>query len=133
MERLKSEALQPVFERLRSILKKNAAHLTISEDSEKHYSLDGTPGPATLAAWGGKLKRETIPVAWVDIGKTYVSYHLMACSSPAFRETLSARLEAHMQGKTCFNFRKNDEELFTELEEVTARGVNQFRALGFIV
>lgn len=133
MERLKSEGLQPIFERLRSILKKNATDLMISEDSEKHYSLDGTPGPATLAAWGGKLRRETIPVAWVDIGKNYVSYHLMACANPAFRETLSAELEAHMQGKTCFNFRKNDEELFTELEEVTARGLDKFRALGFIV
>ena len=127
------EGLQPVFERLRSILEKNASRLTISEDSEKHYILDGIPGPATLAAWGGKLKRETIPVAWVDIGKTYVSYHLMACASPRFRETLSERLEAHMQGKTCFNFRKSDEELFTELEEVTARAVDQFRSLGYIL
>jgi hypothetical protein len=37
-----------------------------------------------------------------------------------------------MQGKTCFNFKKNHDVLFRELEQLTARSIEDFRKAGFI-
>jgi hypothetical protein len=52
------------------------------------------------------MKRPIIPVAWVQIGKAYVSYHLMGVSGNAkLCDTLSAKLKARMEGQTCFNFK----------------------------
>jgi len=38
-----------------------------------------------------------------------------------------------MQGKTCSNFKSNDEALFKELEKLTAQGIAGFRKAGFIL
>ena len=122
-----------VFLRLRSILERHSESLSVSEDSPTRYCLEGEPGAATLRAWGGKLRRPTLPVAWVQIGRPYVSYHLMALDGDAVgREGLSPGLRARMQGKTCFNFKAVDEELFRELEALTARECHVFRKAGFI-
>jgi len=37
-----------------------------------------------------------------------------------------------MQGKTCFNFKNDDEALFKELEQLTVQGIAGFRMAGFI-
>lgn len=89
-------------------------------------------GPATLRAWGGKVKRPRMPVAWVTTGKAYVSYHLMGLASPTVRSVLSKPLAGRMQGKTCFNFKTLDEPLFGEPEEVTVWALAEFRNSGFV-
>jgi hypothetical protein len=127
-----SSELQPIFKELRAILIKQAPGFRVSEDSAHHYALEATPGPATLRAWGGQVRRARIPVAWVEIRKTYVSYHLMGVGHPKVRRAMSTRLEARMQGKTCFNFKTNDETIFRELERLTVRGLAAFREAGFI-
>jgi hypothetical protein len=38
-----------------------------------------------------------------------------------------------MQGKTCFNFKKIDEILFKELEQLTVKAVDDFKKLGYVV
>jgi hypothetical protein len=127
-----SLALQRVFEKLRAILLGNAPGFIVSKDASGHYGLEATPGPATLRAWGGQVRRARIPIAWVEIKKTYVSYHLMGAGSPQVRRDMSKQLAARMQGKTCFNFRAGDEDLFGELDAVTARSLAAFRRAGFI-
>ena len=122
-----------IFAKLRAILRKHAGTLRVKEDTAGCYCLEGPAGPATLRAWGGKMKRPTIPVAWVQIGKAYVSYHLMALyGSAPLSEGLSAELKARRQGKTCFNFKKEDETLFNELDQLTGKGIAGFRKAGFI-
>jgi hypothetical protein len=112
-------ALEPVFDVLRAILAKHAGAFTVSLDTPGRYCLEGVPGPATLRAWRGKLRRATIPVAWVTVGKRYVSYHQMGVDPGALSEKLALR----MQGKTCFNFRDDAEPaLFAELAQVTSDG-----------
>ena len=124
---------ESIFTRLRSLLQKHSATLSISEDTSTSYSLAGRPGPATLKAWGGKMKRPVIPVAWVQIGKAYVSYHLMGVAGNAkLCDAMSAELKARMQGKTCFNFKKTDEKVFLELDSPTGRSIDAFRRFGFI-
>jgi hypothetical protein len=45
---------------------------------------------------------------------------------------LSPALRARMQGKTCFNFRRPDESLLTELGGVTNASLAALRRAGFI-
>lgn len=122
-----------VFARLRDILKTHAAGCTIGRDTDDHYSLEATAGPATLLAWGGKVKSPTIPVAWVQVGKTYVSYHLMGVyGNPKLLDRYSKELRARMQGKACFNFKTVDEPLFKELERLTIESLTGMRKAGYI-
>ena len=128
-----STEFQSIFEKLRAILRRHAGTLRVKEDTHAGYCLEGNAGPAALRAWGGKVKRSTIPVAWVQIGKAYVSYHLMPVYGNAtLREGMSKELKARMQGKTCFNFKSDDEALFGELEQLTVQGIAGFRKAGFI-
>ena len=124
---------ETVFAALRKILQREANLFSVTEDTPKRYCLAGPVGPATLQAWRGKMKSPTIPVAWVQIGKSYVSFHHMALYvNEELRGTLSTRLRAHMQGKSCFNFKTVDEPLFEELETVTAKGCRGMKRAGFI-
>ena len=66
-----------VFDRLKNILKKCAGDFTVRPDTNNSYGLQGKPGAAVLKAWGGKLKKPVMPVAWIETGKAYVSYHVM--------------------------------------------------------
>jgi hypothetical protein len=124
---------ETVFERLRGILRKHAKELTVSEDSATRYCLEGQVGPATLRAWGGKVKVPMIPVAWVQIGKAYVSFHLMGVyGNPGLQKSMSLKLRKRMQGKTCFNFSVYEDQVFEELEEVTLRACDGLKLAGFI-
>jgi hypothetical protein len=74
-----------------------------------------------------------MPIAWVQIGKGYVSYHLMpVCGCPKLLGNVSAKLKARMQGKSCFNFKASDEELFAELERLTVAGFAAFKQAGYL-
>jgi hypothetical protein len=118
-----------VFAELRRILKRQGGTLSVSDDAPTRYCLEAPVGPATLKAWGGKARRPTIPVAWTEIGNAYVSFHLMGLG--ATPDTMSTALKSRLQGKTCFNFVKQDKVLFSELEELTARSIASFRKAGF--
>ena len=91
---------------LRAILTRNADGLTVTDDVPDRYCLEGQVGPATFRAWRGKIKRPLIPVAWVEVGKSAVSYHLMGIygNSKAL-DGMSKQLRARMKGKSCFNFK----------------------------
>jgi hypothetical protein len=120
---------ESIFIRLRAILRNHAGSLAVKTDSPDCYCLEAPVGPATIEAWGGKLNKPSIPVAWVQIGKNYVSFHLMAAYGC---KSIPKSLATRMQGKTCFNFKTVDEPLFLELEQFTARGIAGFRQAGFI-
>jgi hypothetical protein len=128
-----STEFQSTFAKLRAILQKHGGTLRVKEDTPACYCLEGDTGPATLRAWGGKMKKRRIAVAWVQIGKAYVSYHLMGVyGNAALRDEMSKELKARMQGQTCFNFMSDDEALFNELEQLTVQGIAGFRKAGFI-
>ena len=123
-----------VFARLKEILQKHSGSFTIKPDLSNKYGLYAKVGPATLKAWGGKMKKPIMPVAWVEIGKAYVSYHLMGMyGNKKLHESMSKELMARMQGKTCYNFKKIDEKIFQELDLLTAKSIEAFRKMGFIL
>jgi hypothetical protein len=122
-----------VFARLKEILKKYASAFTVKPDTDSKYGLYAQIGPATLKMWDGKMKKPAMPVAWVEIGKAYVSYHLMGVyGNTPLLKSMSKELKARMQGKTCFNFKKADENVFQELDSLTAQSIDTFRKAGFI-
>lgn len=51
---------------------------------------------------------------------------------PGLKDGMSDKLTARMQGKSCFNFKAVDEELFSELEKLTAKSFAACRKAGFV-
>ncbi|MFI5133800.1 MAG: hypothetical protein ACHQEB_05660 [Chitinophagales bacterium] len=129
-----STEFKTIFIRLKEIIQKYSGGFSVKPDTADHYGLQARIGPATLKIWGGKMKKPVMPIAWVQIGKAYVSYHLMGIyMNAALQKTISKELKSRMQGKTCFNFKKIDEALFKELDQLTAESISSFRKAGFIV
>jgi hypothetical protein len=131
MRKSESGSFDEVFQSLRSVLQKHAATLVVSEDTSTQYCLEAPIGPATLQAWGGKVRRPRIPVAWVEVTKSYVSYHLLGIAVPSVQAGMTKALKARMQGKACFNFIVADPTLLTELDSLTAASITAFKKAGF--
>ena len=127
-----SPQFETVFRRLRGILASQASSLDVTDDSSTRYCLEAPIGPATLQASGGKSRRPRIPVAWIEVGQAYVSYHLMGVTVPSVQAGMSAALKARMQGKTCFNFTSLDETAIAELDRVPSASIAAFKKAGFI-
>jgi hypothetical protein len=126
-------SLEPTFKRLRKILQEQRADFSVNRDTATHFGLEAPVGPATIKAWGGKAKAPSMPVAWVEVKKNYVSYHLMGIYMNSKLEAmLSEPLRSHMQGKSCFNFKQMDEALFQELGKLTAESLAALRKGGFV-
>ena len=103
-----------VFEQLKSILKPYAKKLTVKKDTAAVFYLD--------AAYSEKWKRELF-FASVQVKKSYVSFYLMPIYiHPDLTKGISADLKKHMQGKSCFNFKKVEKSLFDELSQLTKHG-----------
>lgn len=108
-----------VFEQLRNILRPYQARLTLTADSPEGYSLDGP--------YSEKWKKN-IFFGSAQIKKNYVSFYLMPVYMyPELLNDISPELKKRMQGKSCFNFKKVEPELFEELAKLTNKGAEKFR------
>jgi hypothetical protein len=124
--------LDTVFARLKAILLKHTGSFTVKEEG-KSISLCGKVGPATLKVWNGEMRKPILPVVWLVIKKNYVSYHLMPVyMNPKLQASISPDLKKRMQGKSCFNFKTVDEKLIRELDQLTAKGIEDFKKMGFV-
>ena len=108
-----------VFEQLRSILKPFESGLTVTADTSNAYSLDGP--------YSEKWKKQLF-FGSAQMKKNYVSFYLMPVYMfPELLEDVSPGLKKHMQGKSCFNFKKVEPDLFKELDELTHQSIERFR------
>jgi hypothetical protein len=113
-----------VYGRLNNLLKNYEPELQLKLDTEARYSLD--------AGYSERYKRDMF-FGSVTIGKRYVSYHLMPIYVfPELLDTISPQLKKRMQGKSCFNFSKLDEELFQELAQLTQAGFERYKQEGLV-
>ncbi len=113
-----------VFAELRAILTRQAGTLSVAEDSSSRYCLNCGSHPK---------HRTAMPIAWVQIGKAYVSFHHMGVyARPELLKGVSQELRARMQGKSCFNFTSVDKALFAELEDLAARGFSALKNAPFM-
>ena len=109
-----------IFETLKRILQEYEGRVVITADTPENYSLN--------TQFSKKFNKELFFAA-VSIKKNYVSYHLMPVYMyPDLLAGLSAGLRKRMQGKSCFNFKSIDGELFTELARLTRQSAERARA-----
>ena len=114
-----TEDFQNVFTKLHEILHTYESDLTIKNDTNEHYSLDGH--------YSQKFKRHLF-FGSVQIKKNYVSFYLMPVYMyPELLDTTSTKLKNRMQGKSCFNFKKVDKALFDELSILAERSFERFQ------
>ena len=110
---------QLVFERLKEILKPHADDLTVKADTADTYSIDGP--------YSEKWKKELF-FGSAQIKKNYVSFYLMPVYMyPELLQDVSPELKKRMQGKSCFNFKKVEPELFAELTALTHKGAEKVK------
>jgi len=112
------------FLKLKAIFKPYAKKLVVVHDTDTNYYLD--------TKYVMKNKHRLFFGA-VRMGKAYVSFHLMPAY--AFRdlpESMSPELKKHMQGKSCFNFKRVDPKLFKELAGITRIGFEKFHDARFL-
>ena len=108
-----------IFQHLRAILKPYAKSLTVTVDTDEGYSLDGP--------YSEKWKK-TLFFGSTVIKKNYVSFYLMPVYMyPELLKDISPELKKHMQGKSCFNFKKVEPELFKELAALAKAGAENFK------
>ena len=113
----------PVFEELRRILQPYAKKLTVKINTAEGFSLDGP--------YNEKWKKELFFGA-VQIKKNYVSFYLMPLYMyPDLLGNISPELKKHMQGKSCFNFKKVEKSLLDELSKLTKQGFERFMKDGY--
>jgi hypothetical protein len=108
-----------VFEHLKNILKPFEPKLTVTADTTNVYSLDGP--------YSEKWQKQLF-FGSAQIKKNYVSFYLMPVYMfPDLLKGISPELKKHIQGKSCFNFKKVEPGLFEELAELTSKGAERFR------
>ena len=121
---MKTAKHSEVFSALRAILEAQAGKLTVKADTTTSYCLEGGRHPT---------HKKPFPIAWVTLGKTYVSFHHMGVyARPDLLAGVSTELKARMQGKSCFNFTSINLVLFAELAELSARAFAAFRNAPFM-
>jgi len=102
------------FATLREMMLAAGKGMVVSRDNPGYLELR-TPGidPATgKPGWFGTVTTK----------KSYVAYHLMPLyADPSLADGISPELARRRQGKTCFNFKKPDLELFAELKRLSER------------
>jgi hypothetical protein len=111
---------QEIFNQLQPYLKKYEQELVVTTDQNQLYYLDSNK----------IFPRNNKPYFFgsVSVKKNYVSYYLMPVYMfPDLLESISPSLKARMQGKSCFNFKKVNPELFRELEQLTDASFNRFQ------
>jgi hypothetical protein len=108
-----------VFEQLKNILKPYAKDLSVKADTADTYSLDGP--------YSEKWQKELF-FGSAQVKKNYVSFYLMPVYMyPELLNKISPELKKRMQGKSCFNFKKVEPELFRQLEDLTRNGAEKFK------
>src|SRR5512138_1851843 len=102
-----------VFERLKQILTQ-VPGMRVTADDDRQYSLN-TP----VSSKTGK----EIFFGSAVIQKNYVSFYLMPVYMfPDLLRDSSPELKKRMQGKSCFNFKRVEPDLFKELAGLTKKG-----------
>jgi hypothetical protein len=111
--------LPNVFEQLKNILKPYAENLTLKTDTPDTYYIDGP--------YSEKWKKQLF-FGSAQVKKNYVSFYLMPVYIyPDLLQDISPELKKRMQGKSCFNFKKVEPNLFEELAVLTRKSVEKFQ------
>lgn len=129
--------LQPVYDELRRRLSVHEDDFEVTDNLTDANVAGGrkvearSPGTYLLLGAPSDAYPDGVMFASVNLGKRYVSYHLMSIYADP-DTTISPELDKRRQGKTCFNFTRIDEGLFDELADLTANGRDSYAAQGLL-
>ena len=115
---------ESAFQSLKAIYRPYADRLHVKADTPTNYALySRVPSPFP------QHKGHGMYFGSVEIGKAYVSFHLMPLyMNDKLTATISPALEKRMQGKTCFNFKAVPEAgILAELDRLTTSGFRCFQ------
>jgi hypothetical protein len=112
--------LNETYSALRLLMLENASPMEMFKDVSGDIQFN--------APWNNPRKpKERMWFGGVALKKAFVSYHLMPIyNEPELSMTISDDLRKRMQGKSCFNFKHIDIDLFAELAELTQRSAKAF-------
>ena len=113
-----------IFEKLKTVMSSLDEGLEVKKNAPDYYYLNTNK----------KIKNKEMFFGAVQIRKSYVAYHLFPVyTNPELLDEMSDSLKKRMQGKSCFNFRKEiaDEHL-NEIKELTNKGYQKFVEIGYI-
>jgi len=103
----------PVFSALRDLMLRHADGLVVARDA---------PGDLVIRTPDLDARGQPGWFGTVTVKKSYVAFHLMPLyTDPSLADALSPDLTRRRQGKTCFNFKKLEPDLFDQLSALTAR------------
>ena len=119
-----SDIFNQIYSQLCPLLRKHSTKLVLISDDDNtlyynthHVMKNGKP----------------LYFGSVQIKKNYVSFHLMPVYVfPELLDNISPALRKRMQGKSCFNFSKSDEQLFSELDTLTSSGLTAYENANYI-
>lgn len=110
-----------ILSRLKSILSPFIADLNLVKDSDSAMYLETPSKPGSKGEF----------FASAEIKKNYVSFHLMPIYCfPDIAQAFSRELSRRRQGKSCFNFKKIEPQLFDELSKHIKTGIERYRLEG---
>jgi hypothetical protein len=112
------------FEKLRKVLSSLDKGLEIKKDEPDYYYLNTNT----------QVKNKDMFFGAVQIRKSYVAYHLYPVyTNPELLDGISDSLKKRMQGKSCFNFKKEiTEEQLNGINELTQASYKKFIENGYI-
>ena len=112
------------FEKLKNVLSSLSEGLEVKKDQPDYYYLNTNK----------RVKAKEMFFGAVQIRKSYVAYHLYPVyTNPELLDDLSDNLKKRMQGKSCFNFKKEiTEEQLTGILELTKKCYETYIQNGYI-
>lgn len=116
--------MDELFEELKTILSQYSSQLTVVHDEPGYYYLETNKKDE---------KGKPYFFGMVKVGAKKVSFHLMPIyCDPSLVEEISSDLKNRMQGKSCFNFTKQQSELAKELTSLTEKCIESYKTDGKI-
>jgi len=117
----KKQEFELAFQGLRKILKPYDRNLRVIKD-----------GPGGYMSESKSIRYQGKPLKFAAIAsKSYVAFHLFPVYMfPDLLKGISPELKKRMQGKTCWNFKKVEEPLFTELGGLVDASFRRFAEFG---
>ena len=114
--------MDELFDDLKTIMAKHEAKLEIVTDKPGNYYLNSKKPNA---------KGKPVFFGMVKTSKKKVAFHLMPIyDEPSLLADISPELKKKMQGKSCFNFTKQEPELLKELEALTQASFESYVSKG---
>ena len=117
-----------IFKEIKELLKEYEGRLEVRSDTNEVYHLYGTKEVQV-----GKKLHEGMYFASVMIKKGFVGFYFFPIyTHPAEFENLDEPLMNCMKGKSCFNIKKNDTDIYKGIKKALKKGYSFYKKINYI-